>query len=110
MAAYQEFPWLAGASRQLAARSAEEKAPDQLQALIAAHRKARPDDSRIPLWNLEVRWLRQDYEGVLKLLAEDRDDLFALPDLLEGRRLPGGAAWVKFEAERRGHPARRRPR
>ncbi|MBI1918539.1 MAG: tetratricopeptide repeat protein [Planctomycetes bacterium] len=49
----------------------------QLGALLAAHRRADPDDSGLPVWELEVHWLRRDYEGALKLLAEHREDVFA---------------------------------
>lgn len=37
----------------------------QLQALIAARRKSRPDDARVAFWDLEVKWLKRDYAGVL---------------------------------------------
>jgi uncharacterized protein HemY len=51
----------------------------QLQALLGAHRRAEPDDPNVPAWELEVRWLNQDYEGALKLLNEHRGGLFAQP-------------------------------
>lgn len=57
----------------------QEKDAKQLQALIDAHRKVRPDDAEIPMRELEVAWLNHDYEGALKLLSERRDDVFDLP-------------------------------
>ncbi len=49
-----------------------------MQALIDAHRQAKPDDAQLPVWDLEILWLQHDYEGVLKLLAEHQEDTFAL--------------------------------
>jgi tetratricopeptide (TPR) repeat protein len=57
----------------------ENKDAKQLQALIDAHRKARPDDSNLPVWDMEVRWLKGDHEGVLQLLSEHDEDFFCLP-------------------------------
>src|SRR5207249_4407540 len=76
---YREFGPGARTFEELAALCLEEKDAKQLQALIDAHRQARPDDAGIPAAELDVRWLNQDYEGLLKLLAEHREDLFALP-------------------------------
>jgi hypothetical protein len=63
----------------LAPLCARENAPDQLHALIDAHRQVDPEDAELPGWELEARWLDHDYEGALKLLAEHRDDVFTLP-------------------------------
>jgi predicted Zn-dependent protease len=63
----------------LAALCVQEKDARQLQALIDANHKAHPDDANVPAWELEVKWLNQDYDGVLKLLAEHREDVFDLP-------------------------------
>jgi predicted Zn-dependent protease len=51
----------------------------QLQALIDAHRKDDPDDPSLPAWELEVKYLNADYDGVLKLLADNQDELFGMP-------------------------------
>ncbi|HWG44368.1 MAG TPA: tetratricopeptide repeat protein [Gemmataceae bacterium] len=56
----------------------QDKDATQLQALIAVHRQAHPDDPNLPAWDLEVRWLKQDYDEALKLLAEHHDDVFEL--------------------------------
>src|SRR5262249_5515358 len=48
-----------------------------LQALLTEHRRADPDDSTLPVWELEVCWLRHDYERALKVLAEHREEVFA---------------------------------
>jgi tetratricopeptide (TPR) repeat protein len=57
----------------------QEKAADQLQALLDTYRKDNPDDSETAEWDLQLRWLKQDYEGVLKLLREHGKDFFDLP-------------------------------
>ncbi len=51
----------------------------QLQALIDARRKDKPDDLNLVSWELELRWLKQDYEGALRLLTERREDVFSQP-------------------------------
>jgi tetratricopeptide (TPR) repeat protein len=54
-----------------------QKDAGQLEALLAAHRRADPDDPVLPIWEVEFRFLHGDWEGVLKLLAEHRKGLFA---------------------------------
>jgi hypothetical protein len=49
----------------------------QLEALLKAHRRDDPDDPGLTVWELEVRWLRRDYQGALKWLAEHREGVFA---------------------------------
>ena len=56
----------------------KEKNPRQLEALIAARRQTNAAEPNLVVWDLEVRWLDKDYDGVLKLLAE-RAALFAQP-------------------------------
>jgi tetratricopeptide (TPR) repeat protein len=56
-----------------------DKNAGQLAELIAAHRTARPDDPDLPVWELEVKWLKRDYEGALGLLTEHRQGVFAQP-------------------------------
>jgi tetratricopeptide (TPR) repeat protein len=56
-----------------------EKNADQLGALLAAHTKAKPDDPNLTGWELERRWLKKDYEGALKLLAEHSEGALAAP-------------------------------
>jgi hypothetical protein len=51
----------------------------QLAELIAAHRAAQPDDPDLPVWELEVKWLKRDYGGALALLTEHRQGVFAQP-------------------------------
>jgi predicted Zn-dependent protease len=53
---------------------AQEKDAQQLQDLIDAHRRVRPNDWRLPSWDLEVRWLKKDYEELLKLLDVQQAD------------------------------------
>src|SRR5262249_54067639 len=44
-----------------------------------AHRKGKPDDPNLVSWQLELLWLKQDYEGALHLLTEHREDVFSQP-------------------------------
>jgi tetratricopeptide (TPR) repeat protein len=67
--AYQDVEPGPRAFESLASLCEEARDADQLQALIDAHRKASPDDPNLPAWDLEVRWLKQDYEGVVKMAA-----------------------------------------
>jgi hypothetical protein len=56
----------------------EEKDARQLQVLIDAHRAVLPEDANLIIWDVEVLWLKRDYEGAVMLLTEKRqDDLFA---------------------------------
>lgn len=56
-----------------------EKNVNQLRALLTARRQAQPDDPHLPAWDLELRYLKGDHEGALKLLDDQRQGLFALP-------------------------------
>jgi predicted Zn-dependent protease len=79
VAAYQEYEPGASTFADLARICAQEKDARQLQALIDAHRKADPDDDSLPAWEVEVKYLNEDYEGALKLLAENREEAFSQP-------------------------------
>jgi tetratricopeptide (TPR) repeat protein len=63
----------------LASMCVAEKAGGQLEELLAAHRQADPDDPDLPVWELEVKWLKGDHEGVLKLLTAPGDNELLLP-------------------------------
>ena len=76
LAAYLEVEPKAATFDELAAVCVQEKAADQLQILLDAQRKENPDNIDIPRWNLELRLLKQDYDGVLKLLGEEDQDIF----------------------------------
>jgi uncharacterized protein HemY len=78
-ATYQDFKADAQALATLAHVCLNEKNAGQLEALVAAHRKAQPDDPRLAGWGLEVQWLKKDYAGVLRLLAEDQGGVFTQP-------------------------------
>ena len=45
----------------------------ELEGLLVEHRKADPADpeARRPGWDLEVKWLKKDYAGALKLLTAE---------------------------------------
>jgi tetratricopeptide (TPR) repeat protein len=62
---------------QLAWACQSEKDVAQLESLIEVHRRLDPEDGRLLNWDLEVRWLKKDYNEVLKLLTENRIDLLA---------------------------------
>jgi hypothetical protein len=57
----------------------QDKDAKQLQALLDAYRQAHADDVNLPGWDVQVRWLNKDYEGVVKALTENREQLSALP-------------------------------
>lgn len=73
---YREFP---EAFESLLFQCVSEKNAAQLDALLTLHREQEPDDPNFPAWELELRWLRQDYAGCVKLVQEQRSGVFALP-------------------------------
>ncbi len=75
-ATYQEVEPGARTFEELAQLCLAEKDVLQLQALIDAHRKAHPKDETLPTWDLEASWLKQDFEGILKRVAEHREGAF----------------------------------
>jgi tetratricopeptide (TPR) repeat protein len=77
--AYQEAGLESAMFEDLASRCVQEKDAQQLQALIDAHRKALPEEAEAAPWQLELLWLKKDYEEILKLLADDREEAFAQP-------------------------------
>jgi predicted Zn-dependent protease len=52
-----------------------EKQTDQLTEVIAARRQSSPDDPDLPAWELELKWLKKDYAGALKLMTEHAEAL-----------------------------------
>jgi tetratricopeptide (TPR) repeat protein len=76
---YEQFHKEAGIFDQLAVLCEQKKDAGQLQGLVDVHRKRKPEDQGLTAWKLEVRWLKRDYEGTLRLLTEHRRDVFALP-------------------------------
>jgi tetratricopeptide (TPR) repeat protein len=54
----------------------QNKDAKQLQGVIDAYRKDTPDDPNLVSWEMELMWLRKDYEGALRLLTEHREDVF----------------------------------
>lgn len=77
-ATYQEMEPGTTTFEALANLCLQEKDAKQLQALIDAHRKVRPDDPNLPGWDIEVKWLSKDHEGVVRQLTERRQEHFAL--------------------------------
>jgi tetratricopeptide (TPR) repeat protein len=76
---YEEFRKEPRIFATLASVCSAEKKPRQLEALIAAHRKARPEDGAILFWELERRWLDDDHAGVVRLIEEDREGVLSRP-------------------------------
>lgn len=62
---------------QLAPLFAEAKDAKQLEALVAAQRKHEPKDEDLLPWEIEVLWLRQEYDKLVPLLNENRQVLLA---------------------------------
>lgn len=85
LSAYARIPPRTRTFAQLADVCFEEEEPDLLENLIEAHRTHFPKDPRLMLAEAELHWLRGDYAGVSKCLADqesslngdDSEDLFA---------------------------------
>ena len=52
---------------------------DQLQKLLAAHRKAFPAAKNLSVWEVEVLWLKKDYAAVVKGIEDERATLLKSP-------------------------------
>jgi len=76
--AYEESEKGSQEFEQLAAACVQEKDSRQLQGLIDVHRRLSPDDSKLPQWEADALWLKQDYDGLVKRLNANRAD-FATP-------------------------------
>jgi tetratricopeptide (TPR) repeat protein len=78
---YREF----GPSNQtfldLAGQCVFEKNPDQLQALLAAHRQSYPGFRNAAVWELEIGWLKKDYDGTVRRIQADRARLLTNPNV-----------------------------
>jgi predicted Zn-dependent protease len=79
VAAYEEGKGSEATFTSLASLCSRNKDAEQLRALLDAHRRNKPDDPSLISWELELRWLQQDYEGALRLLTEHREDVFTQP-------------------------------
>lgn len=77
-AVYEQFHTDADTFERLASLCQQKKDVVQLQALLATHRRRKPGDPASIVWEWEMRWLKQDYEGALRLLKDHRD-VFSLP-------------------------------
>lgn len=74
--AYKEYKADEGTFESLAQLCSQNKDIKQLQSLLDAHRKDKPDDPSLVSYQLEFRWLKRDFEGALRLLAEHCEDVF----------------------------------
>jgi predicted Zn-dependent protease len=76
--AFEEAGKSQQAFQDLAFQCVNEKSGLQLEALVAAYRRERRNDVHLRAWDVDVLWLKQDYEGALKVL-DDNKELFAQP-------------------------------
>jgi tetratricopeptide (TPR) repeat protein len=79
VATYQEAKDRRAAFIDLASVCAIAGNAGELEALIAAHRLAAPGEAELPGWEVELRWLKKDHEGVCELLAAKRTTLLLTP-------------------------------
>jgi tetratricopeptide (TPR) repeat protein len=57
----------------------DEKNPQELAALLDAHRLAHPNHPNALLWDVELLWLKQDYTGIHKFLTEQAPSALVRP-------------------------------
>jgi uncharacterized protein HemY len=77
--AYRELGQDQRAFEEVAHLCLAEKNADQLADLVALGRQALPDDPQMLPWEVELKRLRQDHAGVLRLLTDQRDLLCMNP-------------------------------
>jgi predicted Zn-dependent protease len=76
---YKEFSTEPRLFETLAQLCIQDNNPAQLEALLVERRKARPEDRALPSWDLDLLWLKKDYEGAFKLLTGPDKELLAGP-------------------------------
>ena len=69
---YQEYGPGAMTFQDLAFQCAFEKNPQQLEALLAAHRQAFPKFKNTAVWEVEIGWLKKDYENTARVIQAQR--------------------------------------
>jgi hypothetical protein len=79
LSTYAEFGRSKAVFDQLALLCEVDKDSRQLDALVAAHRRAEPADPSLPMWQMEVKWLAGDYGAAVALLRQHRQGVFAQP-------------------------------
>jgi tetratricopeptide (TPR) repeat protein len=79
VAAYQKFGPGQRVFGELAALCTKDNNAAELEALLAEYRQTYAGGREIPEWQAELCWLKADYEGVLKVLEDHRQEAFALP-------------------------------
>jgi hypothetical protein len=90
--------------------------PDDLVALVKAHRRVAPTEPTLGLWEAEAKWLAKDYEAVIELLTRDRDAILAdaenlqryedrmVRSLLRLKNVDAAAKAAKQSTDRDGDP------
>jgi hypothetical protein len=76
---YQEAGAVRFTFEELAQACVADRNARELESLLTAHRRAEPEDEALVVWKLELHWLKKDYEGALKVLAEHRAGALAPP-------------------------------
>ncbi len=107
VSAYQEFEPGTVTFESLANLCLQEKDAKQLQALIEVHRQAKPDDQTLAVWDLDLKWLNQDYQGVVQVLTAAGEEFFNLPRYQWKRQDYLVRSLVKLKQLPGGHPAGR---
>src|SRR5262249_4207695 len=67
LSAYNDIPPRKKTFDQLAWLYSGDRNAKGLLTLIEAHRRVEPKDQDLPAWDLEARWLAEEYEKVVKL-------------------------------------------
>jgi hypothetical protein len=65
---------------QLINNAEADKNVDLVEALIEVHQKRHADPKYVQFWRARAAALKQDWQGVVELLAENAEELEAIPD------------------------------
>jgi tetratricopeptide (TPR) repeat protein len=70
VATYREMQTQLGVMDSLVSECISQKDAGQMEQLLEVYRKEKPEDPSLPVWELDIRWLKKDWEGVVKYLDE----------------------------------------
>src|SRR5262249_29735793 len=79
LSAYNDIPPRKKTFDQLAWLYSGDRNAKGLLTLIEAHRRVEPKDQDLPAWDLEARWLAEEYEKVVKLATANRAPFLSSP-------------------------------
>jgi len=74
---YEEFGPGKAVFESLASYCVSSKNPEELQALLDAYDKKNPDEANHAIWEVEILFLKSDYDAALDLLRKNKDGLFS---------------------------------